>query len=38
MCVGIMVLPIKPPNIAQWGGGRDLGENNRKRFFFTLKL
>ncbi len=38
LCVGILVLPIKPPEIAEWGGVRDLGENNRKRTFFTPKL
>jgi hypothetical protein len=38
MCVGIMVLPIKPPDIAEWGGVRDLCENNRKRTFFTPEV
>lgn len=37
MCARIMMLPIRPPDIAEWGGVRDLGENNFKRTFFTPK-
>ena len=37
-CLGVMTLPIKPPDFADCGGVRDLGENNRKRTFFTPKL
>jgi len=33
----IMMLPIRPPNIAEWGGVRDLGDNNFERTFFTPK-
>jgi hypothetical protein len=33
----IMMLPIRPPDISEWGGVRDLGENNHKRTFFTSK-
>ncbi len=38
MCVGVLLLPIRPPDIAEWGGVRDLGENNRKRTFFTPEV
>ncbi|MDR3425576.1 MAG: 2OG-Fe(II) oxygenase [Alphaproteobacteria bacterium] len=38
LCVGILMLPIKPPDICDCGGVRDLEENNRKRTFLTPKL
>lgn len=38
LCVGIMCLPIKPPDINDCGGVRDLEANNRKRTFLTPKL
>jgi hypothetical protein len=38
LCVGILMLPIKPPDIQDCGGVRDLEENNRKRTFLIPKL
>ncbi len=38
LCVGVLVLPIKPPLIDECGGVRDLDGNNSKRSFFTPKL
>lgn len=38
LCVGVMVLPIRPPLIDECGGVRDLDDNNNKRIFFTPKL
>jgi len=37
LCARIMMLPIRPPDITEWGGVRDLGDNNFKRTFFTPK-
>ncbi len=38
LCLNVMLLPIKPPDISEWGGVRDLGGNNDKRTFFTPAL
>ncbi|MDD5587016.1 MAG: 2OG-Fe(II) oxygenase [Alphaproteobacteria bacterium] len=38
MCARIMMLPIKPPDMGDSGGVRDLRDNNFKRTFFTPKL
>ena len=38
LCVGVLVLPIRPPLIDECGGVRDLNNNNQKRSFFTPKL
>lgn len=38
LCVGILMLPIEPPDIQECGGVRDLEANNRKRTFLTPKL
>jgi hypothetical protein len=38
MCARIMMLPIKPPDMGDSGGVRDLRDNNHKRTFFTPKL
>jgi len=38
MCVGVLVLPIRPPLIDECGGVRDLHDNNLKRAFFTPRL
>jgi hypothetical protein len=38
MCTGILVLPIKPPDMGDSGGVRDLRDNNHKRTFFTPEL
>jgi len=38
LCVGVLVLPIRPPFIDECGGVRDLNDNNQKRSFFTPKL
>jgi hypothetical protein len=38
LCVGILMLPIKPPDITDCGGVRDLEENNRKRTFLIPEL
>ncbi len=38
LCVGVLVLPIRPPFIDECGGVRDLNDNNTKRAFFTPTL
>jgi hypothetical protein len=38
MCIGVLVLPIRPPFIDECGGVRDLNDNNLRRSFFTPKL
>ncbi len=38
LCVGVLVLPIRPPFFEKCGGVRDLNRNNLKRAFFTPKL
>lgn len=38
LCVGVLVLPIRPPLIDECGGVRDLQDNNSKRAFFTPRL
>ena len=38
MCIGILTLLIKPPDMGDSGGVRDLRDNNHKRTFLTPKL
>ncbi|HZV21092.1 MAG TPA: 2OG-Fe(II) oxygenase [Hyphomicrobiales bacterium] len=38
LCIGVLILPIRPPLIDECGGVRDLDGNNSKRSFFTPKL
>lgn len=38
LCVGVLMLPIKPALIDECGGVRDFGDNNNKRAFFTPRL
>ncbi|MGA7949628.1 MAG: hypothetical protein WCA45_05640 [Thiobacillaceae bacterium] len=38
LCVGVLLLPIRPPLIDECGGVRDLHDNNSKRAFFTPQL
>jgi hypothetical protein len=38
LCVGVLLLPIRPPLIDECGGVRDLNDNNSKRCFFTPAL
>lgn len=35
LCIGVLLLPIRPPLIDECGGVRDLNDNNSKRSFFT---
>ena len=38
LCVGVLMLPVKPPDIHECGGVRDLEENNKRRTFFTPQM
>jgi hypothetical protein len=38
LCIGVLILPIRPPLIDECGGVRDLNSNNSKRSFFTPQL
>jgi hypothetical protein len=38
LCVGVLLLPIRPPLIDECGGVRDLNDNNSKRSFFISAL